>query len=593
MSARCSSLVSFLLVCFTVIPHATWSSPQHPSRRCFSGWNNFTIALLDDLSQSICQPCDPSQYLPLSTKLKKDVSDVGIVLPHTESLMEPYFVTSTALLMQGHQVTLFLNKRHMELPNTDLREVILARVPCHAQLAVSNLLRIEFMAMDEYPCYDGLDKTARIHCAVREADDFRLNRFQVTFLAYPVDILMLDAAMIAGQLAADVLGIPVVALLDPDFNDDLLVRRWVHNRPQTMWSKGIQKFIDLWEEIEWMGTFSQYCRTRHRLGLPIPSTIGGIWDSVTMVVTKPRQVKSKYAYVIEGPLLTPCLPCFDPSPIDEYSSYTYHAVLYLGSANNKEQTTRDLYRAFWMARDSLHRWTTQCKIQNCPANVTEWHDFGVAHVGASEDKFLPHFVTPFGGEDTFVSAMGYLLADERKIVLIVVDEKVFENHPWLVELDPSIVLVRPGSTVRELATDIMKGIHRIAKPLNRLQTMKGIDPVLRALHRKSPQSLRQQDDDDHDDDEKDDVVRFLSLWFGLCFLVAFFLVVFEHYNEEEAGVGEMLWKQLSARSCETEAAIQQWKTWVHLQWKLQDEPATQTIPNNYRRRRGQNKKKQS
>ena len=97
MSARCSSLVSFLLVCFTVIPHATWSSPQHPSRRCFSGWNNFTIALLDDLSQSICQPCDPSQYLPLSTKLKKDVSDVGIVLPHTESLMEPYFVTSTAL----------------------------------------------------------------------------------------------------------------------------------------------------------------------------------------------------------------------------------------------------------------------------------------------------------------------------------------------------------------------------------------------------------------------------------------------------------------------------------------------------------------
>eukprot|EP00977_Amphora_coffeiformis_P023698 scaffold13961_cov176-Amphora_coffeaeformis.AAC.3 len=585
MSARCSSLVSFLLVCFAVIPHATWSSPQYPPRRCFSGWNNVAIALMDDLAQSNCQSCDPSQYLQLDTTAQKNVADVGIVLPHTESLMEPYLVTSTALLMRGHKVTLFLNKRHMDSSDIDLREVILSHVPCHAQLSVSNLLRLEFMAMDEYPCYDGTDKSARIHCAVREADDFLLNHFRITFLAYPVDVLILDAAMIAGQLAANILGIPVVGLLDPEFYDDLLVRRLVHNRPRTTWSKGFQRLIDFWEELEWVGTFAKYSRARRRLGLPIPSAIGGIWDSVTIVVTKPRQVKSRRAYVVEGPLMTPCLPCFVPSPTIEYSTYKYRAVLFLGSSDNNEQLTRDLYKAFWMTRDSLHRWSTHCKVQNCPENVTEWHDFGVAHVGASQNKFLPHFVTPFGDEDLFVSTLSYLLDDEEKIVLIVVDKKALKSHPWLTELDPSIVLVRPGSTVRELAKDIMKGIHRVSKPPKRLRTIKGIDPVLRALRRKSPRSEGPQDDDDS--------IRFLSLWFGLSSLVAFSVVALELYKEREPGIRDIIWRQLLARGSETEAAIQQWKTWVHLQWKKQDDTAVQALSPTLRRRRGHHKKKQS
>ena len=332
-----SSLFSFLLICFAAIPHATWSSSPHPARRCLVGWKDDAIALFDDLALSSCQQCDPFRHVQRSyfdTELTKSLPHIGFMLPYISALAEPYFIIAAVLLTRGHQVTVFLNKRHMGPSSVDFREFVQHHVPCDAQLATSNLLRIEYISMNNYPCYDAGDKSSRIHCAIREADSFLTDRLRSSLQAHPVDTLVLDAGLIAGQLAAHSLGIPVLALLDPDFYDDLLVRRWVHIRPQTMWGLISQRLYDFWEEFEWMSSFAKYNRICRRLGLSTLSTVTEIWDSVTLILTNPRETKTNRVSVVEGPLLTPCIPCTIPSPIENFKSYRARAILNLKSPGN-------------------------------------------------------------------------------------------------------------------------------------------------------------------------------------------------------------------------------------------------------------------
>lgn len=599
MSFR-SHLFSFLLICFAAIPHATWSSSPQPARRCLSGWKDDTIALFDDFSHSTCELCDPYRHVQRSyfdAETTKNLPHIGIMLPYISSLAEPFFTISAVLLMRGHAVTMFLNKRHTKPPFQDCREFIQDHVPCDAQLAVSNLLRIEYIPMDSYPCFDVPDKSSRIHCAIREAGTFLTERFKSSLQAHPVDVLILDAGLIAGQLAANSLGIPVLALFDPDFYDDLLVRRWINTRVQTWWGLLGQRLAEFWEELEWMSSFANYNRIRRRLGLPKLSTITEIWNSVTLILTNPRETRASGISVVEGPLLTPCIPCTIPSPIEKFPSYNARAILNLKSAGNNPKLTRDLFKAFWMARDSLSQWSLSCKSGRCPENVTDLYDFGVARIGPSHEKFLPHFVAPFGADVSFLAALGFLLASGEKILLIAVDSDTLHQWPWIQVLDPPILDVSRERTVREMTKEILLYIHRNQPVKDRLRTAKGMEPVLISLLQKTTWTFNGTNDIYEDNDS----TLFFSWWVGLSFVLAFSWSILELYKEGESWerIGEIIWKQFAW--IEVEVYLRTCQAWARCQWNgdgdskqvvAKSSVSSSSTSHSHRRRRS-NKKKQA
>ena len=451
--------------------------------------------------------------------------------------------------------------------------------------------------MDNYPCFDVPDKSSRIHCAIREAGTFLTERFKSSLQAHPVDVLILDAGLIAGQLAANSLGIPVVALFDPDFYDDLLVRRWINTRPQTWWGLLTQRLVDFWDELEWMSSFANYNRIRRRLGLPKLSTITEIWNSVTLILTNPRETKTNDISVIEGPLLTPCIPCTIPSPIEKFPSYNARAILNLKTAGNNPKLTRDLFKAFWMTRDSLSRWSLSCKSGSCPKNVTDLYDFGVARIGPSHEKFLPHFVAPFGADVTFLAALGYLLSSGEIILLIAVDSDMLQQWPWIQNLDPPILDVSEGLTVREMAKEILLDIHRNPAAKDRLRTAKGMEPVVNALLQKTPWPFNGTNHYYQDDDS----TLFFSWWFGLSFVLAFGLSVLELYKDGESleRIGEIIWKQFAWN--EVEVYLRKCQAWAMRQWNgggdskraVAKSSVTSSSTSHSHRRRRSNKKKQA
>ena len=491
---------------------------------------------------------------------------------------------------------MFLNKRHMGPSSTDFREFVQKHVPCDAQLATSNLLRIEYISMNAYPCYDVPDKSSRIHCAIREAGTFLTERFRSSLRAHPVDVLILDAGLIAGQLAANSLGIPVVALLDPDFYDDLLVRRWIHTRSESFGGLILRRLFDFWEELEWMSSFAKYNQVCRRLGLPTLSSVTEIWNSVTLILTNPRETKKAGVSIIEGPLLTPCIPCTIPSPIEKFPTYIARAILNLRTPGNSPKLIRDLFKAFWMARDSLSQWSSSCKDDACPQNVTDLYDFGVARIGPSTEKFLPHFVAPFGSQVSFLASLGYLLANGEKILLIAVDSDMLKSFPWIKTLDPPILDVSEELSVREMAKEILRGIHRSHGVKDRLRTIRGMEPVFHALRRESPWRFNSTRDEDDGDS-----AQFFSWWFGVCLLLGFFASVLELYKEGESWerIGEIIWKQFAWN--EVEVILRQWQAWTRREWNGDAETKNgvtkssvpSTTSSHSHRRRKSHKKKQA
>lgn len=630
-SSRTRSLLFSLLliICFAALPPPTWCSPSSfspfppPARRCSLGWNNESVTLLDDLTQSTCQSCNPAQHdqrhpssivvsqtttttttvsaYESSTSHRINTTDgkgddcdsftnessnnyddtalpehVGVLIPHVFS--EPYLIMSSILLLKGHRVTVFLHQQYTTpMAFDDIREFILRHIPCDAQLCTSNRLRIEYMVMNNSPCYDLImvHRSARLMCAIKEAaadDLFLIMRHRSVLQVRPVDVLVLDAGKVAGQLAATSLGIPVVAILDPFFYDDLLIRRWVHLRRQTLLARAVQKIIDFWEEIEWTAFFAKYNRICRRLGLPAITTIGEIWDSVTLVLTKRYETKSNHVLFMDGPLMPPCSPCQDPSPIADFSHYDSRVLVrFHGDA----KLNRDMLRAFWMARESLTQWALSCKSTNtCPDNVTEWADFGVARIGPSLEKFLPHFLAAFAPDTPMLSALGYMLSNHERILLIVVDSWELQENSWLNQLGIPILTVDRGLSIRELAKEILRGIHRKRDdPSNRLVSAKGARALLDAVQIKDPWSKY-----GHRRNEnigEDNPTGLLLWWFGSCFLISFLITLLEFYTEGETSwesCGEIVWKHLEWH--ELEAIGLEWQSWARREWSGTDAHST-------------------
>ena len=590
------TLVAFLLICISAVPYATTSAPLK-ARRCFTGWEDDAVALLDDFQQSSCQPCDSfhaAQRSYFKETLTGTLHRVGIMLPHSnnEAFAEPYLITAAVLLMRGHEVTLFVDGQHMGTNATGFREYIESRIPCDAQMFASNLLRVEFIALNSNPCLDMAHVPGRIHCAIEEAESFLTDRLRQTLQLNHIDTLLLDAGMIAGQLAANALGIPVVALLDPDFYDDLLLRRWIRLRPHSLWSRSFQIFSDIWEELKWASSFARYNRIRHQLGLPTIFTVFDIWSSVSLVLLKPREIlKRGNISVLRGPLVPPCMPCSIENPMDGYHSYHARAILNVQGDDDGTRLRKEL-RAFSMARDSLKFWTGSCKRGGCPENVAEDYDFGVARIGKTDEKYFPYFVVPFSGDVTLLDALGYIESNDESVVLLLVDSTTLDNNQWLNDLDPPVLEVDETWTVRELAGEIIKGLHHMRQPRARIRTIKGLEPILAAIHDRDKETFRVIED------TSSDLLNFLSLWLAICLFMAFVLSVLELREDGESldSILEIVRKQIQWGDFDD--IRRYWQRWTREQWFGEKEskqaakhPSSSSNP--HHRRRKTNKKKQA
>ena len=647
MRIHISSLISFVIsLCIAAIPHTTWSwQLSSPARRCWtsetsstSGTHHHQIksaALWDDLAQSTCQRCDPFRHVQTTllrttttshtadnntndTTTNDNATHVGVMLPSIKGVSfaeEPYLIITAALLMRGISVTLFSSKCHHLTDDTtavlDVREFILQHVPCDAQLQVSNLLRIECIPLPHasYPCdeitYD--KKSSRIRCAIlQEAEWGWAFALRSSLQMHSVRVLLLDAGMIAAQLAAQSLGISVVALLDPDLYDDLLVRRWVrHSRPQSLFSRIKQRFVDLWEEIEWVSSFTNIHRICRRLGLPVPFTITDIWESVDLVVTKPLQTKSSRVSIIEGPLLAPCMPCIDDfSQIHNYNSFKSRAVVHLkGSSANQQKLRRDILKAFWMVRDSLDQWKESCHPGGCPQNLTDLYDFGVAWVGDTQPRHYrgvaSDFVASFGTETTLLQALGSILSNEEHVLLIVVDDQALQDSPWIHDLGPPVIYVNAGMSVRELAVEMIRNVHRIHVPRkSRLATDQALQPILAALRGKTHHEMFQLQLSEYrrHEEEHNEAIWFMWCWFEMCCLYAIAISMWDFYKNGESleFISDTILKQF--RLADLKNIGRQWKDWLYQQWRGEVKPPTQHVVNTTtvsHRRRKAHKKKQS
>jgi hypothetical protein len=518
---------------------------------------------------------------------------------------------SAVLLLQGHEVTLFLSKSYMEASSFhDLRAFILKDVPCDAQLSTSSRLRLVYIPMNHYyqegkdnlPCDQIPKRSARIHCAIQEAASFFLtDRLQSVLQVYPVDVLLLDAGQIAGQLAAESLGISVVALLDPNQADDLLVRSWIqprsHDAPWWGFVFVFQRMVDLWEEVEWTSSFVVYNRLRRRLGLPPVRTIGEIWDSLTVVLTKPRPTRDRRIVVIQGPLVPPCQRCDMPSPLALYPKYDSRVLVNLvESESHNGMLRRDVLKAFWMAHDSLSQWPSACKQGNSDTNCSlREADFGVVRMGPTWETFRPFFMALLPAETTFLSALAYLMEAGEEVLLVVVHAHVLEDQAWLHDLGPPILAIDEGMSVHDLATQILAGLHRKNVLKQPLRTVQGTETLRRALLGAGLDSGSDEETTwGPGDDAKEDASSLVFWWLAICLALGF---LYSAWEEHEAGVpwdelGEAIWNQITWH--EVKIVWQHWKTWVLEELYGASNPQAPVVsPVPSHRRRRTTKKKQA
>jgi hypothetical protein len=493
--------------------------------------------------------------------------------------------------MKGHDVTLFINQRYMDgtEPNS-LREYIQARVPCDAQLFVSNLLHIEFIALGTNRCTATSQTFDRMRCAIEEADTFMTDQFKSTLQQNAIDTLLVEAGMIAGQLAANALKIPVTALLDPGiYSDDLVLRKWVRLRPQSM-----RLHMDVWDDLDWANSFARYNKVRKRLGLPTLYAVSDIWSSVSLVLTKPRDAMNSQVSVVEGPLLTPCVPCALENPIDEYEHYDMRAILNVDAASTDYKLQKDLLKALSMARESGKAWVGSCKQGACPENFGDLYDFGVIQIGRSTEKYFPTFVAPLGNDIDILDTLGYVLSSGDEVGLILVDSKVFNINPWLNNMGLPFLEIDATLSIRELAGKILMRLCEANKPRLLVRTIKGLEPILSTL---TDPTLG--DDTRQADIDANYSVNFMVILFISCLFLALCASLKEMEDQGQSPFETkdhiIIGNQIRLHWSNTEEIVKYWRKWLIEQWvgKLdskRDEGEQHPAPH---RRRKTNKKKQA
>lgn len=451
----CGILLPFLLL---LLECCSSSAPKlHHRCRSTSASRNETLSLLEDLQLSQCRSCEYQTTTEVPYQAKIHV----VILLSTQQTFEKSMVIAAGLLSQGIRVTMLASPA---LPREDMiRQALAQHIPCHYMTVASSLLTFRQYQMEKLCDARTGDLWCSMMMASPSVTAVSSALSSMNDLPEP-DVILTDAAEVAGLLVAEAFLLPSLVLVESD-----TILRQVLGTPLAglgWWERLSRASEDRLASIDLTSGFVSLNRVRHHLGLERLRTMADLWKTPGNLLWSSSPTADAYQELMpnllaySGPLLPPCVPCDRTlAALTELASLAggsseaepLPAVLVSAAFRNDERgrtSLRQLIQGLSLARASM------AEFERCTGEALGcWagpNDFRVVLMGPSHEWVLPDWITH--GQSAFLDVMAM---HPPTLALVSLCDP---QNAWTHRLGPPVLCLDTNWSPEETALQLLTAI---------------------------------------------------------------------------------------------------------------------------------------